>query len=114
MSGLRAVNLAVKFGLELAAVAAFAIWGASTDGTGASILLAVVAPALAVVLWGRFAAPNSRHRLPTSARIPFELIVFGLAALALLAAGHDLAAIIYASTAAINALFLTWLGDWEQ
>ena len=50
---LKAVNLAaLKFALELAAIAAFTYWGATVDGGVVSVLLAVIAPAVAVVLWG--------------------------------------------------------------
>lgn len=114
MNALRALNLALKFVLELAAMAAFAIWGASADGAVLAVLLAVITPALAIALWGIFAAPRSPRRLPTRARIPFELTVFALAALALLASGHETVAIIFAATAAINAALLGRLEQWDR
>lgn len=114
VNALRAGNLAFKFLLELGALAAFAIWGASVDGTGLAVLLAVITPVLATGLWGAFAAPRSPRRLSTRARIPFELGVFALAALALFASGHDIPAIIFAALAAINAALLTWLEQWER
>jgi hypothetical protein len=114
VNALRAANLALKFALELAALAAFAVWGASVDGRGVAVLLAVLTPALAIGLWGTFAAPKSPRRLPTRTRIPFELGVFALAALALNRSGHELIAIIFAVTAAVNAALLTWLEQWES
>jgi hypothetical protein len=114
VNALRAANLALKFVLELAAVAAFAIWGASVDGAGLAVLLAVVAPVLAIGLWGTLAAPKSTRRLPTRKRVPFELGVFALAALAFLASGHEAAAIIFAVAAAINAALLKWLEQWDR
>jgi hypothetical protein len=78
----RAANLALKFLLELAAIAALAYWGATAADGVPAVALAVGAPALFIVLWGRFAAPRAAHRLPARSRIPFELGLFALAALA--------------------------------
>jgi Protein of unknown function (DUF2568) len=114
VQALRAANLALKFMLELSTVAAFAIWGASTDGGVRAVLLAVITPSLAIALWARFAAPSSPRRLPVRARIPFELTVFALAALALIASGHEQLALVFAVTAAINAILLMQLDQWER
>jgi hypothetical protein len=84
-------SLALKFVLELVAFAALAYWGATV-----SIVLAVAAPAVAIVLWGLFAAPRSSRRLPTGPRVAFELSVFAAAVVALLAAGAPIAALITA------------------
>jgi uncharacterized membrane-anchored protein len=62
---LRSANLAVKFLLALAAVAAFVAWGAEVGDGGWSLLVVVVQGAAAVMLWGLFAAPKSRVRLPS-------------------------------------------------
>jgi Protein of unknown function (DUF2568) len=104
-----AANLALKFLLELAAFAALAVWGASV-----SVLLAIAAPAAAIVLWGIFAAPKSARRLPDRARIPFELAVFALAAVALAAAASVALAVVFGVLVVINAVLLTTLGQWEQ
>jgi hypothetical protein len=94
---IKPANLALKFLLELAAFAAFAIWGADVGAGASAVILAVAAPLVAVLLWARFAAPRSAHRLPQGTRIPFELGVFFLAALA-----------------ALNALGLTAFDRWES
>jgi hypothetical protein len=49
------------------------------------VLLAIAAPLVVAVLWGRFAAPRSAHRLDRGARIAFELGMFVLGAAALVA-----------------------------
>src|ERR1700759_3830150 len=84
---MKTANLALKFLLELAALAAFAIWGAGSESGGLAGAHAIIAPLIVALLWGRLTAPRSRHRLPRATRIPFELSVFVLAAVALLAAG---------------------------
>src|SRR4051794_3958036 len=95
MSALPAANLALKFLLELGAFAAFAYWGTIAADGARGVVLAVAAPALAVGLWSVFAAPKSQRRLGRAARVPFELGVFGLAVVALFAAGQPVAAIVF-------------------
>jgi hypothetical protein len=114
VSSLRGANLAVKFILELAAIAAFAYWGASLDGVLVSVIVAIAAPASAIVLWGLFAAPRASRRLPTWARVPFELGVFALAAAALVAVDWPAAAIVFGAVAILNAVLLTGLDQWER
>jgi Protein of unknown function (DUF2568) len=111
MTTFQAVNLALKFALEVVAVAAFAYWGASVGG-GFAIVLAIAAPLAAILLWARFAAPRSTTRLPLRLRAPFEIGVFTLAALALLSMSTA-AAIAFMLAVVINSLLLTGLGQWE-
>lgn len=114
MSAVAAANLALKFLLELVAVAAFAMWGASVADGVLSVLAAVAAAAACVALWGRFAAPKSAHRLGDAARVPFELGVFVLAAIGLLDTAGAPAAAIFAGLVIVNAVGLTVLRQWEQ
>jgi Protein of unknown function (DUF2568) len=79
-----------------------------------SVLLAIVAPAVAVVLWGVFAAPKSERRLPRDVRVAFELSVFGLAVAALFAAGAPVAAVVFATVVVVNAVLMTVFRPWEQ
>jgi hypothetical protein len=110
---LRALSLALKFGLELAAFAAFAFWGTSVGRGVLSVLVAIAAPALAIVLWARFAAPRSERRLPTAPRVAFEVSVFALAVVALAVAGAVPAAIVLAVLVAASTALLTALDQWE-
>ncbi len=113
-TALRSTNLAVKFALEMAALAAFAWWGATVAGGALAVLLAIGLPAIAAVLWGTFAAPRAPRRLPLAPRIAFELIVFGLAAVALGSAASVAAGVAFAAVAVVNAVLLTVLDQWEQ
>ena len=112
MAMLKAANLGAKFLLELVALAALAWWGGTVGDGVVSVLVAIAAPLLAATLWGRWAAPRAERRLPLARRVPFELGVFALAALALgsvsVAAGVALAAAV-----AVNAALLTAFGQWE-
>jgi hypothetical protein len=109
----RAANLAIKFLLELAAIAAFAYWRATTADGVLAVVLAVTAPALMILVWGRFAAPRSDHRLPSRSRIPLELGVFALATVALVVAGSPVLAAVFAALAAVNTALITVFDQWE-
>jgi hypothetical protein len=105
---MRMLSLALKFLLELAAFAALSYWGAQT-----SVLLAIAAPALAVALWAVFAAPRSERRMAMPGRAFLELGVFGLAAVALLAAGAPAAAVLLAALSLVSAALLTGFDQWD-
>ena len=111
---IRGANLALKFLLELAAVAALAYWGTTIDGGAVGVLTAIAAAGTTIALWGQFAAPRSERRLPTASRVPFELTVFALAALALLDAGQILLAVTLATLAVGNIALLTLLDQWDR
>jgi hypothetical protein len=114
MAIVRSANLLAKFLLELAALASFAYWGGTVGSGAISVVVAIAAPLAACVLWARFAAPRASHRLPVRVRAPFELGVFALAALALVAAGATIAAIVFVVAALVNAALLTSLDQWES
>lgn len=113
LRGLSAANLAVKFLLELYALALLAYWGAAAGKGVLSVVLAIAAPLAMILVWGVFAAPRSARRLPTSARIPLELAVFALAAAAGYGAGAHVSAILFAAVTLVNAVGLTLLGQWD-
>ena len=112
MTAARAANLGLKFVLELCMLAALAYWGARAGGSvGADVVLAVIAPLAAAVIWGLYAAPRARRRLRPPWRIVLELAVFAVAAVSLAAAGADTLAIIFAALVAVNAALLAVWGQ---
>src|SRR5918997_3472095 len=88
METLKLANLALRFLLELCALAALGYWGFK-KGTSliVKIGLGLGAPLLAAVLWGTFVAPRAPIPPPGLLRLILELVVFGSAA-ALYAAGR--------------------------
>jgi uncharacterized protein DUF2568 len=111
---MRAANLALKFLLELGALAAFAYWGSRTGPTAVNVLLGIGAPLAMAVVWGTWAAPKAPRRLAGAARITLELSVFALAALALVAAGAPVVAAIFAALVVLNAVLLSVFDQWES
>jgi hypothetical protein len=89
--GQNPINLAVRFLLELLALAAMAYWG-WTQHTGVlRPALAIGTPVVAAVLWGTFRVPGDPGKAPVAVpgwvRLLLELAFFGLAAWTLFAAG---------------------------
>ena len=101
---MKAANLALRFVLELAALAALAYWGWCV-----SWVLAIAAPAAWIALWATFGSPKARVTLSTPQRIVFEALVFGAAAVALGAAVRPAWGVILFVAWAANRAVLTAL-----
>jgi hypothetical protein len=98
-----AANEILAFVLELAAVAILAWWGfASGDGLAVRIVLGVGTPAIAVALWGLFAAPRARFRPPLAGVLVVKALVLLGAAAALYALGHPVGAAVMAVVVVAN------------
>jgi hypothetical protein len=110
MSGslrLRAVNLTLRFLIEVAALAGLAFWGFTAGhSTTGRWVLAVATPVAAAWLWGMYAAPASSHRLTGAARLAVEWLVFGGAAVATAVAGQPWIAVAFVVVAGANAFVL--------
>ena len=106
---MRALNLALRFGLELCMLAALAVWGFSLEDTATSVVAGIGAPLLAAVVWGVFVSPKAVRRLEDPWRLVLELVLFAAAAVALAAAGHAVLATAFALAVLANeALLLVW------
>jgi hypothetical protein len=99
----KSANLALSFFLELCMLAALGYWGFTTGGEFVTrITLGIGAPLLAAVVWGIFLAPASSRRLAQPFRLVLELAIFGLAIIALYAAGQPAWALIFGIVYVIN------------
>jgi hypothetical protein len=109
---MRFANLALRFALELAGLAAFGYWGFVVgDGLPLTALLGLGAPVLAAVLWGLFASPKAAVPLPGAAKLAFEIVWFGAAATGLAYAGRPWFAVVLAVGYAVNRVLLhVWRG----
>lgn len=79
--------LALRFGLELAMLAAYGYWGWRAGPGPLGLALALGAPLLAALLWGAFVSPRAMVPAPGAVRLLIELGLFAGAAGALYAAG---------------------------
>ncbi|MEE1772862.1 YrdB family protein [Streptomyces sp. JV185] len=96
-------NELLAFVVEVAALAALAWWGIATEDAVASrVLLGVGAPAAAAVVWGLFAAPRARIRLPLVGVLLVKAVVLGCGVYAVHAVGHSGAAVLFGVVAVVN------------
>jgi hypothetical protein len=112
MATIQALNLALRFLLELCMLAALGYWGWHTGGTPAArVALGLGAPLLAATMWGRWLAPKARRRLSGRPLLALELLLFALAVAALFAVGAPGPAValglIYAANKTLSLI-------WEQ
>ena len=104
---MRAANLALRFALELAAIAALVAFGLSLDASVAvRVVVAVAAAAAFIAVWGRWRAPKSGQRLADREGLVLELVLFAAATAALIAAGSAVLAAIFAALVIINEVLL--------
>jgi hypothetical protein len=85
---MRPANDALRFVLELCALAALAYWGFRTASGAWQWVLGIGAPLAMAVVWGRFMSPKAAQRLDDPARLVAEVVIFGAAAAALADAGQ--------------------------
>ncbi|MFF9851235.1 YrdB family protein [Streptomyces litmocidini] len=105
---LRVLNEGLAFLLELAALAVLARWGwESAENPALRLLLAVVAPAVAAVVWGLFAAPRARIPVPLPGVLFVKALVFGAAAVAFQALDRPAWALSFAAVALLNTALAT-------
>jgi Na+-transporting NADH:ubiquinone oxidoreductase subunit NqrE len=99
----KTANLALRFALELCAFAALGYWGSqATSSTVSRIVLAIVTPAAAIVVWGLFVAPKATVKVSEAARWAIEVVVFVGAAVALVASGHVILGLVLGAVAVAN------------
>ncbi|HEY7341850.1 MAG TPA: YrdB family protein [Ktedonobacterales bacterium] len=109
---LKGVNLGLAFLLELGVLAALGYWGFTVGPTTLlKFVLGLGAPALAVVIWAIFGAPNSSTQLQGAAYLALQFVFFGGGALALVVSGQRGLGIAFALIALVNC---TAAAIWRQ
>ena len=109
---LKPINLALAFLLELCMLVALGYWGFHTgQSTLPRFALGLGAPLLTAIFWGLFMAPKAVRPVCTPLHLVFVVIIFGLAALALAAAGLPVLAWIFAVVSFLNQVLLR---VWKQ
>jgi hypothetical protein len=100
---IKLANLALRFILELCALAGLGYWGFQTGRVLiAKIGLGIGAPLLVALIWGTFVAPNASVTVPGLFRLVLELVIFGLA----IAALHPILALVFGLFVVINRILM--------
>lgn len=112
MDAIKAGNVAVRFFLELCALAALAYWGATVGVRMAGrIALAVALPGLAALIWALVVAPGARIDLGAALRLVLEILIFGAAVTVLLLRHQVTLAVVLALVYLINRVLMA---IWDQ
>jgi hypothetical protein len=102
-----AINEAVAFVLELAALAALAVWGAHVGG----VAPAIAAPLVAAVFWGLLIAPKASVKVSSGVKFALACVVFACASAGLIDAGRTWLGAGLAVVFLANRLVLVALGE---
>ena len=112
---LGAANLAVRFALELALLAALGLWGFGLDaGWAVRAIVGITAPLIVLVIWGLFVAPKGALLLPEPWRVGLELVLFGIGCLALYRVDQPELAMALGVAALANISLMFVLGQRRQ
>ncbi|MEW1952542.1 YrdB family protein [Terrabacter sp. NPDC080008] len=106
-------NDLVAFAVEVLAVVLLAVWGAHLGTTTLEHVLAgILVPAIAAVLWGLFAAPRARSRVPALV-VATKVLVLGTAIVAAWSLLSPVWAGVVTVVVVVNTL-LMWVGPFAH
>ena len=108
---MRPANDALRFFLELSALAAVAYWGWTEPHGALRWVLVVAAPLAVSLVWGRWMAPRSTKRVGDPWRLIIELLVFGSAVAALARADQPTLAVVLTAATAVHLALTFALGQ---
>ena len=107
--GWHPVNLALRFLLELAALAALGVWGWQQSDSWLRFVLAIAVPIIAAAIWGTFNVPDDPSRsgaapvaVPGILRLAIELALFLFAVWALDDTGYTSASLVLGLIVALH------------
>ena len=96
-------NDVLRFLLELFAFITLGVWGfAAWPLPWPGVLVGILAPAFAILVWALFRSPKAVFRLDPFGKAVVEICVFGAAALAWWDLGLPLVAVIFALVATVS------------
>jgi hypothetical protein len=104
------LQLAIRFILELAAVVAAGVVGASVGSPPIGIAGGIGLAALFIVVWGLFLAPRARFPQPAMVRLVVGTLVMEAPAIGLAIVGQATAGAILAAAILANAVALAATG----
>jgi hypothetical protein len=104
---IKSLNEAVRFVLELCALASFAYWGFQSGKVWyLKAIFGIGAPLFVGIIWGIFGSPGSSIPIRGYVRLALEIVIFGLASAGLVAAGRTYLGLILAILFVINRILM--------
>ena len=107
--GFHPANLAIRFLLELSALAAMGVWGWQQGGDPARYAFALLVPLVAAAAWGILAVPGDRSRsgkapvaVRGAVRLGVEAVFFAFAILALYQSGSKALSAVLAVAVSVH------------
>lgn len=98
-------NDILRFVLELFAFVSLGIWGfLAWPLPWPGILVGILAPAFAILVWALFRSPKAVFRLDPFGKAIVEIFVFGAAALAWWDLGQPIVAGVFAAVATVSGI----------
>ncbi|WJH33689.1 YrdB family protein [Paenibacillus sp. CC-CFT747] len=99
----KAINLTIRFLLEIVILVALSYWGFHLDSELLiQIVLGLGLPLVTAITWGKIISPKATIKLPLIGVILIELLIFGAAFLCLLSNGFKVFAIIFILVSFVN------------
>lgn len=95
-------NDVLRFVLELFAVFSLGFWGFVAWPLPWNIVVGILAPAIAIVLWALFRSPKAVLHVDAFVKALVEIVVFASAALAWWNLGQPIVAIVFAVVATVS------------
>lgn len=92
-------NDVLRFILEIFAIVTLGIWGFVAWPFGWNILVGILAPVMAIVLWALFRSPKAVLRVDPFVKALVEIVVFATAAYAWWDLGQPVIAVLFAMVA---------------
>jgi len=107
VKNMKFANLGIRFLLELCILFSVGYWGyLFPKKLILKIGLCIGAPLFIAIIWGTFLAPKASVQLPGPIYLLLEIIVFGIATLAIYAIGYPVLAALFAIISVINRILL--------
>ena len=100
------LNLALRFLLELAGIAAVAYWGYNASSGTLRWILAVGAAVVLIAVWAVVIAPKADNRIPQDARILLGSAVLLIAAALLFTTDQRVPALVLGALVVVNSALI--------
>ncbi|MSO78127.1 MAG: DUF2568 domain-containing protein [Acidimicrobiia bacterium] len=102
MTGVRGFTSKVRFICELGMLAGYAYWAFHTRDGASAWLLGIGTPLVVAAIWWAFVTPKAKWPVATAVRLGIEVVLFGGAVAALIAADEPVLGALLAVAALLT------------